>query len=95
MKKQKSKPHYKTFLLKARDGEEREKWVRRLEDTILRHVHRNRAYWDNSSSSQQGTPGSSTKRSNNLVAFDKKVSEADAYLQLLIDQATVMGLKFV
>jgi hypothetical protein len=52
-------------------------------------VHRSRAFWDGSSS-QQGTPGSSTKRPNNLMLFDKKVSEADAYLQLLIDQAAVM-----
>lgn len=30
-----------------------------------------------------------TKRGNILELFDKKVTEADAYLQLLIDQANV------
>lgn len=29
----------KTFHFQARDGEEREKWVRCLEDTILRHAY--------------------------------------------------------
>jgi hypothetical protein len=33
--------------------------------------------------------GSATSgKSNHLVAFDRKVSEADTYLQLMIDQAT-------
>lgn len=31
---------HKTFHFQARDGDEREKWVRALEDTILRHVSR-------------------------------------------------------
>lgn len=78
----------------ARDADEREKWVRRLEDTILRHANRSRALWDQqysggSSNYSHGTPGSSTKRTNNLALFDKKVSEADAYLQLMIEQTTV------
>lgn len=123
---------HKTFHFQARDGEEREKWVRRLEDSILRHANRSRALWDqqynNGSSSAQssamgysagglggpgsgtggggvggsstgsgsgggaggaGTPGgSSVRRSNNLVLFDRKVTEADAFLQLMIDQTT-------
>lgn len=29
----------KTFHFQARDGEEREKWIRALEDTILRHAY--------------------------------------------------------
>ncbi|XP_062544680.1 oxysterol-binding protein-related protein 9 isoform X2 [Armigeres subalbatus] len=84
---------HKTFHFQARDADEREKWVRRLEDTILRHANRSRALWEQqysvgSGSNSHGTPGSSTKRNNNLVLFDKKVTEADAYLQLMIEQTT-------
>ncbi|XP_025832138.1 oxysterol-binding protein-related protein 9 [Agrilus planipennis] len=63
---------HKTFHFQARDAEEREKWVRALEDTIYRHAHRTK--WD-------------TMRPPPTVKdFDNKVSEADAYLQLMIDQ---------
>ncbi|XP_055619826.1 oxysterol-binding protein-related protein 9 isoform X2 [Toxorhynchites rutilus septentrionalis] len=85
---------HKTFHFQARDADEREKWVRRLEDTILRHANRSRALWEQqysggSGSTSHGTPGSSTKRNhNNLSLFDKRVSEADAYLQLMIEQTT-------
>lgn len=84
---------HKTFHFQARDGDEREKWVRRLEDTILRHANRSRALWEQqystgSATNSHGTPGSSTKRPSNLALFDKKVSEADAYLQLMIEQTT-------
>uniref|UniRef100_A0A182Y0Y3 Uncharacterized protein n=1 Tax=Anopheles stephensi TaxID=30069 RepID=A0A182Y0Y3_ANOST len=116
---------HKTFHFQARDAEEREKWVRRLEDSILRHANRSRALWDQqynngsgSTSAQSsamgftsgggggpagsaggsgvgggGTPGSSVRRSNNLVLFDRKVTEADAFLQLMIDQTTVSVLR--
>ncbi|XP_015599080.1 oxysterol-binding protein-related protein 9 isoform X2 [Cephus cinctus] len=60
----------KTFHFQTRNGEERERWVRALEDTILRHSH---ARWD-------------PKKSPPKQDFDRKVAEADAYLQLLIDQ---------
>lgn len=78
---------HKTFHFQAKDGEEREKWVRRLEDTILRHVNRSRGIW----SSDQGGSAfggltDSTKRPNYLQTLDKRISEADAYLQLMIDQ---------
>uniref|UniRef100_A0A1S4GPH1 Oxysterol-binding protein n=1 Tax=Anopheles gambiae TaxID=7165 RepID=A0A1S4GPH1_ANOGA len=118
---------HKTFHFQARDAEEREKWVRRLEDSILRHANRSRALWDqqynygsgstSAQSSAMGfttggvgggpgsgvgagggtgsvgcgsssTPGTSIRRSNNLVLFDRKVTEADAFLQLMIDQTT-------
>lgn len=84
---------HKTFHFQARDADEREKWVRRLEDTILRHANR-RAAWDqqqmqnNSISHGIATPGSNNKR-NHLLLFDRKVSEADAYLQLMIEQTEV------
>lgn len=63
---------HKTFHFQARDGEEREKWVRALEDTIFRHGTRVR--WD------------STGIQPTIKDFDNKVSEADAYLQLMIEQ---------
>ncbi|KAI4466766.1 ph domain [Holotrichia oblita] len=63
---------HKTFHFQARDAEEREKWVRALEETIFRHGSKMR--WDVS------------KPSPTMKDFDQKVSEADAYLQLMIDQ---------
>ncbi|XP_020710765.1 oxysterol-binding protein-related protein 9 isoform X2 [Athalia rosae] len=65
-----SKDDAKTFHFQTRDGEERERWVRALEDTILRHAH---ARWD---------PLKPPPKHD----FDRKVAEADVYLQLLIDQ---------
>ncbi|CAH0551346.1 unnamed protein product [Brassicogethes aeneus] len=63
---------HKTFHFQARDAEEREKWVRALEDTIIRHGSQMK--WD------------AYHPSPTLKDFDNKVSEADAYLQLMIDQ---------
>ncbi|XP_046433854.1 oxysterol-binding protein-related protein 9 isoform X2 [Neodiprion pinetum] len=65
-----SKDDSKTFHFQTRDGDERERWVRALEDTILRHSY---ARWD---------PLKPPPKQD----FDRKVAEADAYLQLLIDQ---------
>lgn len=78
---------HKTFHFQAKDGDEREKWVRRLEDTILRHANRNRGIWssDQSGVSSYGA-GESSKRPNYLQTLDKRISEADAYLQLMIEQ---------
>lgn len=60
--------------------------MRRLEDTILRHAARLRGQnWDVGIYNHFST----TKRGNILEMFDKKVTEADAYLQLLIDQVNV------
>jgi len=63
---------HKTFHFQARSAQEREKWVRALEDTIFRHG--NRIRWDS-----HGPPPT-------IKDFDNKVSEADAYLQLMIEQ---------
>lgn len=73
----------------ARDGEEREKWVRHLEETIARSTHRRGVYYDTSQTLQSmgGSSATSGKHSH-LVLFDRKVSEADTYLQLMIDQTT-------
>ncbi|XP_043282619.1 oxysterol-binding protein-related protein 9 [Venturia canescens] len=72
-----SKDDPKTFHFQTRDGEERERWVRALEDTIVRHSH---ARWD-------------PKKSPPKQDFDRKVAEADVYLQLLIDQIKIIDEK--
>ncbi|KAF5307219.1 hypothetical protein FQR65_LT00735 [Abscondita terminalis] len=70
---------HKTFHFQARNAEEREKWVHALEDTILRHA--NRLRWESNA------PPTSVKD------FDNKVSEADAYLQLMIEQTRLLENK--
>lgn len=77
-------------ILKARDGEEREKWVRHLEDTIARSTHRRGVYYDTSQTLQSmgGSSSATGGKHSHLVVFDRKVSEADTYLQLMIDQTT-------
>lgn len=72
-----SKDDPKTFHFQTRNGEERERWVRALEDTILRHSH---ARWD-------------PRKPPPKQDFDRKVAEADAYLQLLIDQIKLVEHK--
>uniref|UniRef100_A0A0A1WYD5 Oxysterol-binding protein n=1 Tax=Zeugodacus cucurbitae TaxID=28588 RepID=A0A0A1WYD5_ZEUCU len=79
---------HKTFHFQAQHSEEREKWVRRLEDTIRRHANRTRL-WDNQSTFylggyQKDVVGN--KRANHLELLGRRVSEADAYLQLIIEQ---------
>ncbi|XP_059476754.1 oxysterol-binding protein-related protein 9 isoform X2 [Neocloeon triangulifer] len=64
----------KTFHFQARDADERETWVRALEDTILRHAQAAHRRWDPS------------KPAPTVKDFDKKLTEADAYLQIVIDQ---------
>ncbi|XP_070499509.1 oxysterol-binding protein-related protein 9 isoform X2 [Chironomus tepperi] len=73
---------HKTFHFQARDGEEREKWVRHLEDAIARSTYRYR-----SDQAQIMSGSASSSRNSHLVMFDKKVSEADTYLQMVIDQS--------
>ncbi|XP_056630030.1 oxysterol-binding protein-related protein 9 isoform X2 [Diorhabda carinulata] len=63
---------HKTFHFQARDAEERQKWVQALEETIIRHGNRMRYETHHPSPT--------------IRDFDNKVSEADAYLQLMIDQ---------
>ncbi|XP_066146946.1 oxysterol-binding protein-related protein 9 isoform X1 [Euwallacea fornicatus] len=63
---------HKTFHFQARDAEERHKWVHALEDTIIRHASRTR--YD------------TYHVSPTIKDFDNKVSEADAYLQLMIEE---------
>ncbi|XP_018608648.1 oxysterol-binding protein-related protein 9-like [Scleropages formosus] len=62
----------KTFHFQARDADEREKWIHALEGTILRHTLQ-----------LQETEAGFVP---SVQDFDKKLTEADAYLQILIDQ---------
>ncbi|RWS15459.1 oxysterol-binding protein-related protein 9-like isoform X3 [Dinothrombium tinctorium] len=71
----------KMFHFQAHDAEDRSKWVSALEDTILRHTHRRRP--KKSDSSQIPT----------LNDFERKLTETDAYLQLLINQIADLNLK--
>ncbi|KAL5286799.1 OSBPL9 family protein [Megaselia abdita] len=83
----------KTFHFQARDNDEREKWVRRLEDTIRRHAKGVRM-WDSFSSSYLSSAyaqQNQTKKGNHLELLDKKISEADAYLQLMIEQTNKLS----
>ncbi|XP_033008043.1 oxysterol-binding protein-related protein 9 isoform X2 [Lacerta agilis] len=69
----------KTFHFQARDADEREKWIHALEETILRHTLQ-----------LQGVdPGFVPS----VQDFDKKLTEADAYLQILIDQLKLFDEK--
>uniref|UniRef100_A0A8C9SFH5 Oxysterol-binding protein n=1 Tax=Scleropages formosus TaxID=113540 RepID=A0A8C9SFH5_SCLFO len=68
----------KTFHFQARDADEREKWIHALEGTILRHTLQ-----------LQETEAGFVP---SVQDFDKKLTEADAYLQILIDQLKVSTL---
>lgn len=56
----------------------------------MRHVSRTKNYWDtgNGQLSMSGS-GSSLRLPNYLKKFDKRVSEADTFLQLMIEQTAV------
>ncbi|KAH8305167.1 hypothetical protein KR018_003014, partial [Drosophila ironensis] len=87
----------------ARHSEEREQWVRRLEDTIRRHANRSRL-WDSQSAfyiaggytkelgagGPAGAGGAGGRRPNHLELLARRVSEADAYLQLMIEQTNLL-----
>lgn len=64
--------------------------MRRLEDTIRRHANRSRM-WDSQSAFYLGgyNKDLTNKRANYLEIFGRRVSEADAYLQLMIEQTNV------
>ncbi|KAA8589640.1 hypothetical protein FQN60_013005 [Etheostoma spectabile] len=63
----------------ARDADEREKWIHALEGTILRHTLQ----------LQEAETGFVPS----VQDFDKKLAEADAYLQILIDQLKLFDEK--
>ncbi|KAI5610159.1 oxysterol-binding protein-related protein 9 isoform X2 [Silurus asotus] len=67
------------YSRKARDADEREKWIHALEGTILRHALQLRE--------------AETAIVPSVQDFDKKLAEADAYLQILIDQLKLFDEK--
>ncbi|EHB00685.1 Oxysterol-binding protein-related protein 9 [Heterocephalus glaber] len=69
----------KTFHFQARDADEREKWIHALEETILRHTLQ-----------LQGLDSGFVP---SVQDFDKKLTEADAYLQILIEQLKLFDNK--
>lgn len=75
------------FCVQARDGDEREKWVRFLEDTIAAST-RHRTYCDPTQTLQSMGGSAASTKNNYLTLFDKKVIEADTYLQMIIDQTS-------
>ncbi|XP_071800418.1 oxysterol-binding protein-related protein 9-like isoform X2 [Asterias amurensis] len=71
----------KTFHFQAQNADQREQWVAALEETILKH-------------SQPAKFGASSHRPKPTVKdFDKKLAEADAYLQILIDQVNALEIR--
>ncbi|XP_052755654.1 oxysterol-binding protein-related protein 9 isoform X1 [Galleria mellonella] len=72
---------HKTFHFQARDGLERERWVRALEDTISRHGRRER--WSRSMPAPRHRHGD----------LERRISEADAYLQIMIDLVSKMSTR--
>uniref|UniRef100_A0A8D3E0Y8 Oxysterol-binding protein n=1 Tax=Scophthalmus maximus TaxID=52904 RepID=A0A8D3E0Y8_SCOMX len=84
----------KTFHFQARDADEREKWIHALEGTILRHTLQLRGE-GTLTFTQAGAvlflhpQEAETGFVPSVQDFDKKLAEADAYLQILIDQLKV------
>ncbi|XP_037090950.1 oxysterol-binding protein-related protein 9-like, partial [Pollicipes pollicipes] len=73
----------KTFHLQARDGDERDCWIRALENAIslLTHNSHRIKRWD----PHQPLP--------TMADFDRQLVESDAYLQLMIQQAQALELR--
>uniref|UniRef100_A0A672L046 Oxysterol-binding protein n=1 Tax=Sinocyclocheilus grahami TaxID=75366 RepID=A0A672L046_SINGR len=81
----------KTFHFQARDADEREKWIHALEGTILRHTLQRLMLlflllFFSFEEAETGFVPS-------VQEFDKKLAEADAYLQILIDQLKLFDEK--
>jgi len=66
----------KTFHFQAKDSEERERWIRALEDTVVRH----------NMIARRGMGGRQGGGSVKMEDFERKLAETDCYLQLLISQ---------
>ncbi|GAB6026568.1 hypothetical protein CHUAL_012984 [Chamberlinius hualienensis] len=64
----------KSFHFQARDAAERESWIRALEDCRLRHSD----LWQRRFNPKSPVP--------TIDDFNKKLTESDAYLQIMIDQ---------
>jgi len=59
----------------------------------VRSTNRYRNYYDQSPNMSGASTGSGSRQRSQLVLFEKKVNEADAYLQLIIDQTTKIERK--
>ncbi|XP_074604692.1 oxysterol-binding protein-related protein 9 isoform X2 [Brevipalpus obovatus] len=68
----------KMFHFQAQTAEERSKWVTALEETILRHTHRRRP------------KRSELFRLPSLQDYERKISETDTYLNLVINQTKLL-----
>lgn len=66
-----------SLIIQAQDSEERERWIRALEDTVVRH---------NSVRSAGAAAGSAQRRNVSIEDFDKKLGETDTYLEMLLEQ---------
>lgn len=78
----------KTFHFQAKDSEERERWIRALEDTVVRHnMMRGRVGGATKAAGRRGRDGSAPGSNGpppSMADFDKKLAETDSYLQVLI-----------
>uniref|UniRef100_A0A8C6VYP3 Oxysterol-binding protein n=1 Tax=Nothobranchius furzeri TaxID=105023 RepID=A0A8C6VYP3_NOTFU len=83
----------KTFHFQARDADEREKWIHALEGTILRHTLQLRVAGSSPAQPVAVVVSLETGFVPSVQDFDKKLSEADAYLQILIDQLKLFDEK--
>uniref|UniRef100_A0A7N6FIC7 Oxysterol-binding protein n=1 Tax=Anabas testudineus TaxID=64144 RepID=A0A7N6FIC7_ANATE len=83
----------KTFHFQARDADEREKWIHALEGTILRHTLQLRGSTDAQLCLFLHLQEAETGFVPSVQDFDKKLAEADAYLQILIDQLKLFDEK--
>uniref|UniRef100_A0A2K6GUX7 Oxysterol-binding protein n=1 Tax=Propithecus coquereli TaxID=379532 RepID=A0A2K6GUX7_PROCO len=84
----------KTFHFQARDADEREKWIHALEETILRHTLQLQdeifCVLLNVAWVLLNIIGLDSGFVPSVQDFDKKLTEADAYLQILIEQLKSM-----
>ena len=78
----------KTFHFQAQDSQEREKWIRALEDTVLRHNQTRRM-----SSGLRQSARLVQGETPTILDFDKKLTETDCYLQILLNQVSALKVK--
>ena len=65
-------------IFQAQDSEERERWIRALEDTVVRHNQVRRV--------STRRVGSTAAAGASIEDFDRKLTETDSYLELLLGQ---------
>ena len=80
----------KTFHFQAQDSQERERWIRALEDTVLKHNQTRRM---SSGLRKSALLVHSAGEAPTLLDFDKKLTETDCYLQILLNQVSALKNK--